>query len=89
MKITKAIQNLKCGGCAHTIISSLNGLDNISDIQINAETSEVSFSYLTEADGKAVYQKLKRLGYPVIDDENSLGLKAKSYISCAIGKINK
>jgi len=89
MKTTIQIQNLKCGGCAHTIISSLNGLDNISDVQINVETSEVSFNYLTEVDKKAVYQKLKSLGYPAVEEENSLGLKAKSYISCAIGKIKK
>jgi len=89
MKITKVIQNLKCGGCAHTIISSLNGLDNISDVQINVETSQVSFNFLTEVDKKVVCQKLKSLGYPVVEEENSLGLKAKSFISCAIGKINK
>jgi len=89
MKTTIQIHNLKCGGCAHTIISSLNGLDNISDVQINVETSQVSFNFLTEVDEKAVYQKLKSLGYPVVEEENSLGLKAKSFISCAIGKINK
>jgi len=89
MKTTIQIQNLKCGGCAHTIISSLNGLDNVSDVQINVETSEVSFNYLTEVDKKAAYQKLKSLGYPAVEEENSLGLKAKSYISCAIGKIKK
>ena len=89
MKITKEIQNLKCGGCAHTITSSLEELNNISNVELNVDSSEVSFTCLTEADKEIAYQKLKNLGYPVIDDENTLGLKAKSYISCAIGKIKK
>lgn len=89
MYITIEIQNLKCGGCAHTITSNLNSLENISDVVINDEKSQVSFSYLTEVDMEKVYKKLKTLGYLVVGEENSLGLKAKSYVSCAIGKINK
>ena len=89
MKITKQIQNLKCGGCAHTIISGLEEINNINDVSLNIDTSEVSFAYSVIGDEQIVFQKLKSLGYPVIDDENTLGLKAKSYISCAIGKIKK
>lgn len=89
MILTKQIQNLKCGGCAHTIISNLNKLDNIDNVQLNVETSEVSFNCINEIDVKTVYQKLKALGYPIIEEENSIALKAKSYISCAVGKIKK
>jgi len=89
MIITKQIQNLKCGGCAHTIITSLEEINNISNVKLNVNESEVSFSCLTTDEEQVVYNQLKNLGYPIIDDENTLGLKAKSYISCAIGKIKK
>lgn len=89
MNITKEIQNLKCGGCAHTIITGLNNLDNINDVEINVEKSLVSFRCLTEVDEQSVYKKLKEIGYPIVGEDNSFGLKAKSYISCAIGKIKK
>jgi len=89
MKITKQIQNLKCGGYAHTIILSLEKLNSIDNVKLNVGTSEISFSFLTIDDKQFAYQKLKSLGYPVIDNENTLGLRAKSYISCAIGKIKK
>lgn len=89
MIVTIEIQNLKCGGCAHTIISSLEGLSNVEDVHINVASSELTYNCLTAEDKQVVAQKLKNLGYPVIEDENSISLKAKSYISCAIGKIKK
>ena len=89
MIVTIEIQNLKCGGCAHTIISSLEGLNNVQDVYINVDSSELTYKCLTAADKIAVVQKLNNLGYPVIEDENSISLKAKSYVSCAIGKIKK
>ena len=35
-----------------------------------------------------VKEKLKTLGYPEDGEANSLGSKAKSYVSCAIGKMS-
>jgi hypothetical protein len=35
-----------------------------------------------------VKDKLKVLGYPEDGTANTLGSKAKSYVSCAIGKMN-
>ena len=35
-----------------------------------------------------VKEKLKTLGYPEDGEVNSLGSKAKSYVSCAIGKMS-
>jgi hypothetical protein len=36
-----------------------------------------------------VKDKLKSLGYPSIDDENTLTSRAKSFVSCATGKLSK
>ncbi|WP_282044405.1 heavy-metal-associated domain-containing protein [Winogradskyella flava] len=89
--MTKAlrIQNLKCGGCANTIITQLSKLNGISDVTVDNETDEVSFSYATTPEFEAAKKKLSDLGYPVKGETNSLPKKAKSFVSCAIGRITK
>lgn len=88
MKTTIYIQNLKCGGCANTITKNLATLDAITDVSVNIEESSVAFSYPTEEKLIEVKEKLKALGYPEDGEVNSLGSKAKSYVSCAIGKMS-
>ena len=44
MKNILNIQNLKCGGCANTIITQLSKLDGISEVIVENETDEVSFN---------------------------------------------
>lgn len=82
------VQNLKCGGCANTISKHLNALENVSDVNVEAEVSTVSFSYENETTLSKVEAKLKQLGYPVVGEANSYMNKAKSFISCATGKMN-
>ena len=88
MKNTIQIQNLKCGGCANTIITQLSKLDGVSEIEVNNDTKEVSFINSTETEFEAVKNKLSDLGYPIKGAVNSLPKKAKSFVSCAIGRIN-
>lgn len=88
MKTTLYIQNLKCGGCANTITKNIASLDAITDVSVNVEESYVSFDYPTEEKLIEVKEKLKVLGYPEDGEANSLGSKAKSYVSCAIGKMS-
>ena len=49
----------------------------------------MSFNYLNKTDTFAVENKLKALGYPSIEDENTIVSKAKSLMSCATGKLSK
>ena len=81
------IQNLKCGGCANTITKGISAIDGVKDISVQVEESTVTFSYDNEEQVKEVKNKLKSLGYPEDGQENTLGVKAKSYVSCAIGKM--
>lgn len=83
------VQNLKCGGCANTITKHLNVLENVSNVNVEAELSSVSFSYESEETLAKVEDKLKQLGYPVVGDANTYMNKAKSFISCATGKMNQ
>lgn len=89
MKSTIRIQNLKCGGCANTIITQLSKLDGISSVDVNNETNEVSLGYTSEAELDTIKKKLSDLGYPMEGEANSLPKKAKSFVSCAVGRITK
>ena len=89
MKTSIIVQNLKCGGCAHTISTKLSEIKSISNLNVDVEESEISFEYFNENDILQVKGKLKALGYPSIDDDNDLMLKAKSFVSCATGKFSK
>ncbi len=83
------IQNLKCGGCAATIKRKLEQLDGVSNVQVEVESDEVAFELDSNHLTDKVRESLKVMGYPSIDDENSLSAKAKSYVSCAVGRLSQ
>jgi len=89
MNTSIVVQNLKCGGCANTITTKLSTITNISNLQIDLDQSKLSFNYLNEGDLLQVKEKLKQLGYPTVEDSNSSISKAKSFVSCATGKLSK
>ena len=81
------IENLKCGGCAATIKKGILTVEGVTDITVNVDESLVEVS--TQNDEiKAVKEKLSKMGYPEVGDVNSILHKAKSYVSCATGKMN-
>lgn len=86
MKATVYIQNLKCGGCEATIIDKLSLLKNISEVSIDQKHAIVIFNYKTEKDLVMAKKTLSKLGYPPFGENNNLSKKAKSYVSCAIGR---
>ena len=89
MTTTLEIQNLKCGGCAHTIITKLNDLDGVQNVSVDTETTTVSFENKLADEVETATNLLSKLGYPVIGDANSIGKKAKSFVSCAVGRLGK
>jgi copper chaperone len=87
MKADIQIENLKCGGCAATIKKGLLGLDGISEVDIDIEKSIVSIS--SDNDNlEEIKLKLSKLGYPEVGDKNTVLHKAKSFVSCAVGRID-
>ena len=89
MKNTLKIQNLKCGGCANTIVTQLSKLEGISEVIVNNDTDEVNFVTSSENKIEVVKNKLSHLGYPIVGDVNSLPKQAKSFVSCAVGRLSK
>ena len=88
MNSTIIIQNLKCGGCANTIITKISALKNISEVSVDLESSTVSFNVISKEDILSVQEKLAAIGYPATGENNSMISKAKSFVSCATGKMS-
>jgi len=89
MNTTLKIQNLKCGGCANTILTRLENLDGITEVIVDNEKDTVSFAFIQELHLEEVKILLSKLGYPIVGDNNSFSKKAKSFVSCAVGRMNK
>lgn len=84
---TLHIQNLKCGGCAHTITTKLAELEGISEVNVDNDTDTVSFNYNSDNELTKAVNLLSSLGYPVEGEANPLTKKAKSFVSCAVGRM--
>jgi len=89
MHTTLTIQNLKCGGCANTIITRLNTINGIDTVTVSNYTNSVSFNYSDENSLNTSIELLSKLGYPVEGEQNPLSKKAKSYVSCVVGRMSK
>jgi copper chaperone len=87
MKTIVHIQNLKCDGCITTITKKLNALDDVSEVMVEVADNSVTFEYSEEHTLDVVKKALADIGYPEDGEANSLTSKAKSYVSCAFGKI--
>ena len=87
MKANIKIQNLKCSGCEATITDNLSKIDSVKNVQFS-DDDRVIFDYENEFSLDQVKMTLKKLGYPEQGEDNSLISKAKSYVSCAVGKMS-
>ena len=88
MQTIVAIQNLKCGGCAATIKEKLSKADAVEKVEVDQDNSTVTISHHEGLSEAVIRDKLAALGYPADDANNSLLTKAKSYVSCATGKLS-
>lgn len=80
------IQNLKCGGCASTITKNISEIKDVSNVDVNVDESTITFQSIGDGPDN-VKNKLASLGYPLEDELNSTLSKAKSYVSCMVGKM--
>ena len=78
------VENLKCGGCVNSITNALQEIKGVSSVVVDKDNSEVTIEGDFEA--HIIVEKLDHLGYPV-SGHNSIVKKAKSYVSCAIGRM--
>ena len=91
MKQTFEVLNVKCGGCANTLIKSLK--EEFGDVEVNLDLHPRQITLdIEDSKKEALKLKLRSLGYPLTNDELSGFEKAtttaKSFVSCAIGKFD-
>ncbi len=89
MRTTLNIQNLKCGGCENQVSTQISKIEGISDVVVSNEQDTVSFDYNRLSRVEEVINQLAKMGYPLVGDKNTLGQKAKSYVSCMAGRMQK
>jgi copper chaperone len=87
MTTTLEILNLKCGGCANSIKKGLLSLEGVSEVSVDLETSEVTVNAKDSSILTSVKNKLATMGYPEVGDANTIIHKAKSFVSCATGRM--
>lgn len=85
------VANIRCGGCANTIMKALKeaGFEEVS-VDLSCEPRKVTVDIADEAQLAQFKAVLRKLGYPLASDEegsiDNAALKLKSFISCAVGK---
>lgn len=88
---TFKVINVKCGGCASTLKEKL--FEKFGKVEVNLETEPREITlYIVEEEVPALGETLKKLGYPFVTEKmgfvDGTSAKAKSFVSCAIGKMN-
>lgn len=80
------VENIKCGGCMNSIRTALLKIEGVSAVNIDKEADKVSVEVSDSGLKSAIVSALSSMGYPEIG-QNDLLKKAKSYVSCAIGRM--
>ena len=90
MSYTIAVENIKCGGCASSIRNKLLEQDLARAVDVDIEQGQV------QVDGNPEWRDqvigaLQKMGYPEVGSVEGIKAataKAKSFVSCAIGRID-
>ena len=91
MTKTLEVLNVKCGGCASTLITSLE--KDFGEVKVDLDVHPRKITLDIEDDKMEELKiQLRNLGYPLTTDELSslekAATTAKSFVSCAVGKFN-
>ena len=84
------IENLKCNGCANTITKTVNSFSGVQNVEVNVDKEIIIIVHDETLALAELKQKLKSIGYPERDSIHGIDkafTNAKSFVSCAIGKI--
>ena len=85
------VENIKCGGCSGSITKKLTTAFDTENIEVNIEQGTITID-IDDTRRDEVTKVLLSLGYPETDSVegfDSAKAKAKSFVSCAIGKMDK
>ncbi|MEA2098551.1 MAG: heavy metal-associated domain-containing protein [Campylobacterota bacterium] len=88
---TFEVNNIRCGGCANSITKALEkkGFKSVY-IDLSCEPRKVTLELQDKASSALFRDILRKLGYSLCNEDISFSasasLKAKSFVSCAVGK---
>ena len=88
---TLQVMNVKCGGCANTLKEELFQTFGEVEVDLSKTPREIILD-IEDEQMETLAKSLKKIGYPLSTEtmsfvENTTA-KAKSFVSCAIGKMN-
>ena len=82
------IENLKCKGCASSIRKGLEKIEEVKNVDVDVENSIVKINFEGENESIDIFKrKLAALGYPESGNNDTIAV-VKSYVSCAVGRMN-
>lgn len=91
MKKTYEVENVKCGGCANTLKTKLKDIFGEVEVDLEVFPRKITLD-IEEKQIDELKISLRKMGYPLSTDQLStlenVGAKAKSFVSCAIGKMD-
>ncbi|WP_373019542.1 heavy-metal-associated domain-containing protein [Thiomicrorhabdus sp.] len=94
MGLEIAVENIKCGGCANSIRKQLLGLEGVEQVDVDVAQGVVCIAVDSAAPEEGLLEQvllqLQKMGYPQVGSVEGLratGAKAKSFVSCAVGKL--
>lgn len=79
------VENIKCGGCAASIARRLKSIPGVTEARVDVAEGCVTLESAAPVREDAI-RALAELGYPA-RGANNLSAKAKSFVSCAIGRV--
>lgn len=85
-----SVENIKCGGCAATIRSKLEATESVDKVDVDIAEGIVTVE-ASEDTRAAVTANLLKLGYPESGTAEGIAAakaKAKSFVSCAVGRLS-
>lgn len=85
-KFELEVENVKCGGCAGSIRSRLMEKDGIEDVQVDIDKGFIQLQG-DVSDIESIIEQLSSMGYPPKGSPNDVITRAKSFISCATGRL--
>jgi len=90
MKINITVENIRCGGCTNTITKKLMAIEGVKAVDISVDDQVVTIDADSDSNRALYISTLLALGYPErgsVEGIAALKGKAKSLVSCAIGKV--
>ncbi len=86
MKHQIEVENMKCSGCMNSIRAAILKIEGVNAISIDKDSDTITIEGSVERN--ILVNALSKLGYPQKGD-NALFKKAKSLVSCALGKMKE